>query len=665
MKRLTLILLLIVITIVPATAKWRHSYSYSYSYHPTASTRADQIIRRDDIQEAGCVRLSDILQLINDWDLLTQDGYTWEMSASGMGTMLGSDILILVDGNPVDLQFNSRSSINQLPMPISRIEKVHVYNRPVVLAGCFAPQGALEFKTRSPLDGITYRGMNMHGNETGEPGPWKYVNEKQTPNVDRIGVDWSYGGSLAYKGNYVSADYVDNNHYETDPAILPAIRLANGSIDKKIEVEGMSGQAEFQVGPLRITGVGYHQRQDRLPFFYRWDTANMTNNHFNNVSSTADLYLTNHLSLIIRGNRTEIDSHPSTVSLGDTYKIRRESYNGALRGLFRAFSAEAGHRTEIEAFEYIFGYGESQFSKRNSYLNGRLDLHDFILETFTVYSVDGWENSGVSFGTDMWYRINSRWRIGMNASHVKALFNPLDQFHDIPTSMNDEYVELAGDNASKYDRAAGSVQVTLPYHIRVEATASLQHDEELHDPRYLYYSTRTWFDENPDPWDTRRLLWADSSLAEGTTGFLSLVMKQRLSSHWSYRLSSHWKRVLDGDESYRLLRDEIADHRFYGSVLYDAPGNFTARLSGLYRHGISTVTLYGIPRTMQPSVRTSDLVRFDLTVTKGFWHNHIRASAVFLNLLNREQRWSPYGGGIYDLTFFFKLEVILPSSHFF
>ncbi len=174
-----------------------------------------QIITADEIAQSGAARLSDILALVDDWYTYSIEGYTWSASANGLAPPQRGSWLLLVDGNPVDLTIFGTQNINTLPLHASQIDYVEVISEPSIQYGIYAAAGVLHLHTRRTQRGVALRSNVSAGNETGDPGPFRYT-ELATENVDRIGPLFLAEASAGAKPVWMAAGFKADEFHGTD-----------------------------------------------------------------------------------------------------------------------------------------------------------------------------------------------------------------------------------------------------------------------------------------------------------------------------------------------------------------------------------------------------------------------------------------------------------------
>lgn len=193
-----------------------------------------QVLTADDLVRAGISRLSDILELADDWIGSSTEGYHWAIAPLGASWEASPDWHLFVDGQPIHIQVLNRQSLNTLPLSIAGICKVQLHAHPVIIQGILASGGAIQITRCTPQTGISLKGQLSAGNETGDPGPYRYTNQGRS-NVDRTGPALHSGLAIASKDRFIQLTGAADEHHSTDPRIRPRVlQLYQGEKDARI-----------------------------------------------------------------------------------------------------------------------------------------------------------------------------------------------------------------------------------------------------------------------------------------------------------------------------------------------------------------------------------------------------------------------------------------------
>ncbi len=198
------------------------------------SIASAQVLTAEDLVQAGVARLSDILELTEDWVRSSTEGYHWNIAPLGASWEATPDWRLFIDGQPIDLHALNQQSLNVLPLAITEICEVRLHTHPVVVHGILASGGAIQIIRCTPETGISFEGQFSAGNETGDPGPYRYTSFGGS-NVDRTGP--TIHSSLAARSHdrFIRITGMADEHHATDPRIRPrVVQLYQGEKDARI-----------------------------------------------------------------------------------------------------------------------------------------------------------------------------------------------------------------------------------------------------------------------------------------------------------------------------------------------------------------------------------------------------------------------------------------------
>ena len=209
------------------------------------------VVTREMIEDAGILRLGEVVRLAPGWNAATVDDFTWRAAPRGLAAGAEDAWLLLLDGNRVELGALGVESLERVPVDITSIDSIVFTASPALAAGSFAPAGTIHIHRHRPDPGIAARGRLGFGSETGDPGPFTFLPGGGL-NRDRYGHE-SAGELLARRGPWHGAlSYTASVHLPTDPLILPRI-YASSSLTPRIERVAPSVRVGFD-------GVGSRHR---------------------------------------------------------------------------------------------------------------------------------------------------------------------------------------------------------------------------------------------------------------------------------------------------------------------------------------------------------------------------------------------------------------------
>ncbi len=293
-----------------------------------------QVLTADDLVRAGITRLSDILELADDWVGSSTEGYHWAIAPLGTSWEASPDWSLFIDGQPINLQALNQQSLNVLPLTIAEICKVQLHAHPVVIYGVLASGGAIQITRCIPRTGITLAGQLSAGNETGDPGPYRYTNFGGS-NVDRTGPTIHSGLAVASKDRFVQITGAVDEHHATDPRIRPRVlQLYQGEKDARIlhRALGLSARLldyRISAGTSRVEDLGF------LPFMGREIPMDQE------ISYASASFSRNKFSYSLSGSSTALSTRENPESVSVEFTQRQLYVRTSLRTSKLEYGASA------------------------------------------------------------------------------------------------------------------------------------------------------------------------------------------------------------------------------------------------------------------------------------------------------------------------------------
>ena len=214
--------------------RWKVYIVSLFTFGSTIGCVSAQHLTSDDLVRAGVTRLSDLIELTDDWIGSSTEGYHWTIAPIGTSWQQSPQWNLFIDGLPIDVQAFNQKALNNLPITISEICEVHFSSIPVILHGMVVESGAIEIQRCAPESGLSLDGQVSAGNETGDPGPFKYT-DSRVENVDRTGPTIQTKIGAASKHWHLQVTASADEHHATDPRIRPRVlQLYQGEKDARI-----------------------------------------------------------------------------------------------------------------------------------------------------------------------------------------------------------------------------------------------------------------------------------------------------------------------------------------------------------------------------------------------------------------------------------------------
>ncbi len=206
-------------SVVLATVFW--SAPAFAQEHVVRAPLSVQTISGDELRLSGLTRLSNLFIMLDGARFTTVDGFTTTPSFNGLSALGERTWRVEIDGHSVDDGVLDAHSLNTLGVPISAIDRIVVHDVPHVRNGRFESGGVIEIWTRTSENERFVRSTVSAGNETGDPGPFRYTDAARTyQNVDKEGPDVSIEGGLRYSGVDLQGGMTMNQIIPSDPAVF-------------------------------------------------------------------------------------------------------------------------------------------------------------------------------------------------------------------------------------------------------------------------------------------------------------------------------------------------------------------------------------------------------------------------------------------------------------
>jgi hypothetical protein len=209
------------------------------------------------------------------------DGFNHEMTGSRLGFFKASGAranwVVRVDGQLAPVRLAGLWILDLLPVVISQIDSVVIVEGPLLSDGRSATAGTIDVFTRRPPPGVSVTADYQHGDESGDPGPYRYT-PRATTNVEKLGPFASgalglgrLSGSLELAARYSSLNV-------TDERILSRLASTGRSFQSDVNASGGSGVVAFGTHSL-IAGRGRFTGLMDLPRASDLDQGRVVSTH--------------------------------------------------------------------------------------------------------------------------------------------------------------------------------------------------------------------------------------------------------------------------------------------------------------------------------------------------------------------------------------------------
>lgn len=213
---------------------------------PAAAQRSSRrVLRAADIAAGGWHRLGDVVSALTPGNLASIDGFNAMLTDSrlpfsGVSAAGSPDWMVRVDGQRIPVTIDGMWILDALPVAMMQVDSVVIASGRAIVDGLASLLGTIDIYTRKPKPGVSGIADYQHGDESGDPGPYRYT-PRATPNVEKLGPFTS--GALAYAHDGWSLDgaarYSSLN--VTDTSIARRFPGIFGQIQSDVNSSGGSG----------------------------------------------------------------------------------------------------------------------------------------------------------------------------------------------------------------------------------------------------------------------------------------------------------------------------------------------------------------------------------------------------------------------------------------
>lgn len=233
--------------------------------NPASSQR--QIITAEQIRLSGYGRLSDILQLADAWTFSTINGDRWYMQSNGTSAYANQNWILMVNGQRVVMNTFDAAHLNTLGIPVHDIEHIEIVNTPILYLNEYADKGLIHIITKKMPDGFFYKAFLNQGNVTGDPGPYRYLNNNLY-NIDKIGLNYAHTAGYASKKFQCKINYTYQDYFARSQEVGNRFLLTNNpALTTKSNLLGIRPELSYSGKNWYHQLNGYYTRAAEFDFF--------------------------------------------------------------------------------------------------------------------------------------------------------------------------------------------------------------------------------------------------------------------------------------------------------------------------------------------------------------------------------------------------------------
>lgn len=610
---------------------------------PASSQR--QIITAAQIRMSGYTRLSDLMQLIDAWTFTSVNGDRWYMQSNSNSHYQNQNWVLMLNGQRVNISRIDAVNLNMLGVSVFDIERIEVVNTPNLYLNEYSDKGLIHIVTKQYQQGLTVKAMVNNGNETGDPGPYRYTQSNRS-NINRIGENYAVSAGYA-SGRFFARTSFNQQHYYArgedirlrythfnHPELTPRNTIQSGYA--QIGYAGKKWLHQFQ-GHLSNTGdftfiTPYSTELRNLQTYY---SGGYTSLFKPNTNSQIRLSLTY--------DQTDVEPSPTSYFLPviktQQTALANLSYTKTFPYQKKNGQWQAGVALEQNTFQYFSSSKSSTFQLLKPY--GILSLPVTRKGTLTTDAML------VSNNTDLGYKatvgfykrvdIITNWNLVL--SHTNRL---VEEDNNMVSLMANRSEALALPNAVPMNKLSNQKQFSADffYGITIGNNFKLIYQTGIKqltgqaayllDTSAFYYNLSTYsYQTNLSRINWLNRIYAYYNVLDNFIFHINYLRNGRIS----------------GDEA---IVSAIPLNKFTFTTEYQLPKNFQlwGRLTWQSATEWKAANAIDSTATNARDANTPELFLIDAGIGKTMLKNRLHLNLTLRNLLNNKEMYHPLGADI-------------------
>ncbi len=618
-----------------------------------------QVVSSDEIKSMGIINLSDLFTLADKWNSYSVDGFNQYLSSNNLSTYQRQNFILMIDNQKTDLNSFDVQNINLLPVSVYDIDYVEFINLPMIYEGEFTSSGLIHIHTKKPGEKLTAHANFSLGNETGDPGPYKFTT-LQTPNIDKLnynlGVTVNYGSQNWFvKGNIKSEE-----NYVTDAALKDRINhLLLGN--NKAHLISASGAIQIKNKFSTHHLFAWKTDQDDFNFIPIFGNELPVKRSIKHFGLNGMLQLNPRLSINYKVNYSDNNLDELDNTAGYIFSFHKNNLKGNIELNY--------NKARLQA---LIGFGINRYdlqtdnklennilSFRNIYTSVTYLSTPNVLHSLQIYAnrlTDKYTVKGTLINN---WNITKNHQTGLYFSFAQNsveedlnywtlykrgyMFSPVENTEHFISSGFNTGKTFSGDIIYKYTKDST---------LSAELNGSIRRFEDLYLEKFIYQ-----YNPNTSSFTTPIELFTGNSLSSlgGST-----LIEFRQSLKINHRLFYQYQKAVAGGDLFKNIWKAFPDHQLNYRFNFMPIETFGISVQVKYKSKLifeeykylSSQNNGKIPEVINPKIT------FDISLQKWFWNKKIWANVIFKNIFNQQEKFYPIGID-YNLRFYAQVFVYL------
>lgn len=627
------------------------------------------VLKSSELEFIIVKSISDIYTILPHLDLYTIDGYRHTPLLNSLYNNVQSDIVLLINGTKTHFGVWNKTNLSQFPVNPSAIDSIIIYTGPLLYNGVFSSGVLIDIITKVPAEGISFNFSYATGNETGDPGPYRYT-KFDSENVDQLGPYTFFSGQYGKKNFGLVYNLMHHIIPSTDMSIIkrsPGYNFYNHQlqyINSSIIISDISelGKhelfASYSMSGDAVLGSIYGADLiyiDELSREIPYQNKNfiLTSGNLIEISPDADLLVNLNLNY----------NSVNQSKLSDEFQFNSDDL---------WLYSKVGYQSSLGTINYLAGTSFTYHNMQNK-------LTDFnysrsipsVFTSLTAESIKnmttridavlrfGGNSSGMFICVNNELIINEKHQLSFSVSY-DSLFNIQNSFgYRIGKgyTFNNEY----STQINSSDSEASQTSLNLNYSFYPDKSTSIAAGIKFSRYHNLSFNLNdlVYSPENNE------IVNAQSELFEGVngwTGEFNFSITNKISKKLLQKLYYRYISAISDNEIFEDAMKRFPRHRLFYSIYYLPFSDLSVYMTINYSSAKEWIEYRNITSEGDEyyNSRLNNLFLINCGATKTFWSNRIKISAAVENLLNTKIQYHPVGGS-FDLTFFIKAEADLQS----
>lgn len=398
----------------------------------------------------GTIRLYDSYLSVSNWNFYTLDYFRYYGNAGFMELNGTQNWDVTLNGNNVDLSLLIMNNMLMLPVSVLQISSAKFLNRQCRINGKYFSKGAIILNTAKPDNGFNISTAFTLANASGDPGPYEFIPEERTFNIEEFGRDLntviSYGTAafstqLFFGLSFPSTRYPafqERNHDFSRAegnswfrATYSTYSILNRYESGNIKVDHLTGYSSTNQSLYNML-IEYQEETDQLYFRpLSKELVFFDDKFINNLSGTYQLNNNEQIGAGLSYQKTNVYNRKESVDYdpaldktgisGKVYFTSQNNYSGGINFEYSVYSSKHFKENLSTAVTSVFiektllnteskelsSILNLKLAGKSAGINTGLAYSQFISENFDFNLSFNYDETIPAENADYWYLQNA------------------------------------------------------------------------------------------------------------------------------------------------------------------------------------------------------------------------------------------------------------------